>query len=148
MQTKQKKAVANTSFGKAHPPLPFSYEWQVYDTTDEMVAAKDEMTLEEQRKARNTEKQNNARGKALKAAQDARGNRQADGGERRTGAAEGRLQNVAHRQVARRHAEVYRRTGARGRVNRYRRCVGGRRGLGLLHWAGGQQTSRRSFCNT
>jgi hypothetical protein len=73
MQTKQKKAVANTSFGKAHPPLPFSYEWQVYDTTDEMVAAKDEMTLEERRKARNTEKQNNARGKALKAAQDAAG---------------------------------------------------------------------------
>ena len=64
-------SVAKTAYSKTlETPLPYDYKWSVYETDEELVAAKDEMTLEEQRKQRNTDRQNNARQKALQAALD------------------------------------------------------------------------------
>jgi len=74
METKPGKSEAKTAYGKVlATPLTYEYKWTAYETDEELVAAKDELTLEEQRKTRNTERQNNARQKALQAALDAAG---------------------------------------------------------------------------
>jgi len=52
-------------------PLKFEWTWTEYETDEELVAAKDEMTLEEQRDARNAQRKNKARNAAQKVAADA-----------------------------------------------------------------------------
>lgn len=71
MENKTDSSTAATANKKTLPtPLEYSYSWTEYQTDEELVAAKDEMTLEEQRKARNTQRLNNARQKALQKALD------------------------------------------------------------------------------
>jgi len=69
-----KTAVARTAYGKTlDTPISYSFEWDEFSGKDELIAAKQELTLEEQLKVRATEAQNNARQKALTAALDAAG---------------------------------------------------------------------------
>jgi hypothetical protein len=71
MIDKSGSSVASTAFGnKIDPPLPYDYKWSIYADGAELVAAKDELTIDEQVKVRNTERQNNARQKALATALD------------------------------------------------------------------------------
>jgi len=73
--TKQNKtAVAKTAHGKVlDTPVSYTFSWEDYDTHAELVAANDTLTNDEVVKVRNTERQNNARQKALTAALDAAG---------------------------------------------------------------------------
>jgi len=74
VENKTQTSEAKTAYGKPlDTPISYDYSWTIYQTDEELVAAKDELTLEEQRKTRNTERQNNARQKALTAALDAAG---------------------------------------------------------------------------
>lgn len=74
MKKQTKTATAKTAYGKPlDKPIDYTFEWDEYETNEELVAAKDEMTLDEQRKSRNTDRQNNARQKQLAAALDAAG---------------------------------------------------------------------------
>jgi hypothetical protein len=74
MEQKTGTSEAKTAYGKPlATPIVYDYKYNVYVTDEELVAAKDEMTLAEQRKTRNTEMLNNARQKALQAALDAAG---------------------------------------------------------------------------
>lgn len=74
MENKTGQSVATTAYGKKlDSPLTYDYAWTTYKNYDELVAAKDELTNDEQVKVRNTERQNNARQKALQAALDAAG---------------------------------------------------------------------------
>lgn len=74
MKAMHKATESKTAHGKTlENPIPYEYDWTIYETEAEVVAAKDEMTLEEQRKARNAERANNARAKALQAALDKAG---------------------------------------------------------------------------
>jgi len=74
MKQETGKSTANTAFGKKlESPLTYSYAYSTYESTDELVAAKDEMTLDEQMKSRNSDRANNARQKAYAAALDAAG---------------------------------------------------------------------------
>lgn len=74
METKHGKSQAATAYGeKLTTPIDYDYQWTAYQTTEELVAAKDELTLDEQLKIRNTERQNNARQKALQVALDKAG---------------------------------------------------------------------------
>ena len=71
MENKNATANAATAYGKTLPSaIKYDYTWEAYQTTDELVAAKDELTLAEQVKIRNTERQQNARQKALQKAMD------------------------------------------------------------------------------
>jgi hypothetical protein len=74
MESKTGTSTANTAYGKALPaPIEYTFDYSVYESNDELVAAKDELTLDEQRKVRNTERLSNARQKALQAALDKAG---------------------------------------------------------------------------
>lgn len=74
MENKSATSTASTAYGKKlDTPLPYDYKWTAYENGEELVAAKDELTLDEQVKTRNTERQSNARQKALQAAYDAAG---------------------------------------------------------------------------
>lgn len=74
MEQKTGESVATTAYGKKlDAPITYGYKWTAYETDEELVAAKDELTLEEQRKTRNTERQSNARQKALQVALDGAG---------------------------------------------------------------------------
>lgn len=74
MENKTGTSVATTAYGKKlDAPISYDYSWAAYGNGPELVAAKDELTLDEQVKVRNTERQNNARQKALQAALDAAG---------------------------------------------------------------------------
>lgn len=68
-------SVASTAYGKKlETDITYDYKWSDYPADGaELIAAKDELTIAEQVKVRNTERQNNARQKALKAALDAAG---------------------------------------------------------------------------
>lgn len=69
MVEKTGTSVATTAYGKKlETPISYDYKWTVYNDGPELVAAKDELTIDEQVKVRNTERQNNARQKALAAA--------------------------------------------------------------------------------
>ena len=71
MTEKTGSSTAKTAYGKPlDTPITYSFKWSEYDTPAEVVAAKAEMTLEEQRKTRNAESLANARSKALKSALD------------------------------------------------------------------------------
>lgn len=73
MENKTGESTATTAWGVAIPAITYSYTFSVYETDDELVAAKDELTLTEQRKVRNNERLANARGQALQAALTAAG---------------------------------------------------------------------------
>lgn len=74
MENKSGTSVATTAYGqKLDAPISYDYEWTAYAGKDELIAAKDELTFDEQVKVRNTERQNNARQKALQVALDAAG---------------------------------------------------------------------------
>ena len=74
MITKNGSSTANTAYGKKlDAGIEYEFSYAAYESTDELVAAKDELTLEDQLKVRNTERLNNARAKALQAALDAAG---------------------------------------------------------------------------
>lgn len=74
MTKKTATSEAKTAYGKTlETPVAYSYDWEIYDTFAELVAAKDELTNDEQVKVRNVEHQSNARQKALTAALDAAG---------------------------------------------------------------------------
>ena len=74
MENKTGKATANTAYGvKLDTPIVYDYKWTAYATIEELTAANDLLTADEQVKVRNTERQNNARQKALQAALDTAG---------------------------------------------------------------------------
>lgn len=74
MKLEKKTGETTTAYGKKlDTPISFDYEWRSYETDEELVQAKDEMTLEEQRKARNDARQMSSRNKALTAALKAAG---------------------------------------------------------------------------
>lgn len=74
MKTKTKSTTTSTAYGKAlDTPLPYSFSWDTYESIDEVRAANDLLNDSEQVKARNRERQNNARAKALEAALKAAG---------------------------------------------------------------------------
>lgn len=58
---------------KLDTPLPYTIEWESYESKEEMIAAKDEMTLEEQFDKRNADRKSAARTAALNAALAAAG---------------------------------------------------------------------------
>lgn len=69
MKEEVKETTTSTAFTKKlDTPLPYTFKYTVYENTDELVAAKDELTLEEQVKVRNAERAANARNKAMNAA--------------------------------------------------------------------------------
>lgn len=74
MVEKTKTTEARTAYGKTlDTPVSYSYKWNEYPDNDTLVAAKDEMTLDEQRKKRNDERESKARQAALSAALTAAG---------------------------------------------------------------------------
>lgn len=74
MENKTEKSVSETAYGKKlDAPIGYQFSYTIYKDGDELVAAKDELTIAEQVKIRNTERKNNARQKALTAALDAAG---------------------------------------------------------------------------
>lgn len=74
MENKTGKSEALTAYGKKlEAPIQYDYKWTNYVSFDELSEAKDELTNAEQVKIRNTERQNNARQKALTAALEAAG---------------------------------------------------------------------------
>ena len=72
MKAKTGKATAKTAYGKAIEAFDYEYSYDAYETHDEVVAAKDELTAAEVVKVRNTERQNNARQAKLTAELTAR----------------------------------------------------------------------------
>ncbi len=71
MKSQEKTTTTATAYGKTlSTPLPYTFSWTEYETDEELVAAKDELTLEEQRKARNNSRMANARSKSLQKALD------------------------------------------------------------------------------
>lgn len=67
-------SVAQTAYGKKlDTPITYDYIYNAYENGDELVAAKDELTIDEQVKFRNNERLSNARQKSLQAALDAAG---------------------------------------------------------------------------
>jgi hypothetical protein len=74
MENKTGTSTATTAYGKKlDAPISYDYKWTNYQSHAELVEAKDELTNDEQVKVRNTERQNNARQKALQAALDLAG---------------------------------------------------------------------------
>ena len=74
VENKTGQSVVTTAWGKkVEPPISYEYQYSIYVDGPELVASKDELTLDEQVKVRNIERQNNARQKALQAALDAAG---------------------------------------------------------------------------
>jgi hypothetical protein len=74
MENKSAESTANTAYGqKLTTPITYSYKWVNYQTIAEVDAAQDRLSDEETIKVRNTERQSNARQKALTAALDAAG---------------------------------------------------------------------------
>ena len=74
MENKTEKSTAETAYGqKLDAPISYQFSYTVYENAEELVAAKDELTVAEQVKIRNTERKNNARQKALSAALEAAG---------------------------------------------------------------------------
>jgi hypothetical protein len=67
VENKTATSKIETAYGKTLPEaLEYEYSWKEFSTDEELVEAKQELTLEEQRKVRNVEALSNARQKALK----------------------------------------------------------------------------------
>lgn len=65
-EMKSEKTVAKSAFGKAlKKAIPYEFSWEVYTTDAELVAAGDQMSIKEQRQARNAQSKAKARGEAL-----------------------------------------------------------------------------------
>jgi len=74
MVKKSGKSEAAKAYGKAlNDPIVYEYEWEAYETKAEIDAANDNLSDAEVVSARNSERQINARQKALQAALDAAG---------------------------------------------------------------------------
>ena len=74
MENKSATATAATAYGKKlDSPINYEFSWKAYENIDEVKAANDTLTDDEIVKVRNTERQQNARQKALTAALDAAG---------------------------------------------------------------------------
>jgi isopropylmalate/homocitrate/citramalate synthase len=73
VENKTEKATALTAWGKKIDPINYEFTYSTYVDFAELVAAKDELTADEQLKVRNSERKNNARQKALTAELDAAG---------------------------------------------------------------------------
>lgn len=68
MTEQTKTTETTTAFGeKLDTPLPYDYKWTNYDSIDEVRAAKDELSDEEVVKYRNSQRELNARNKAMNA---------------------------------------------------------------------------------
>lgn len=68
MLKKTDTGTIKTAFNKAvNPALTYEYAWSEYPDGDTLIAAKDEMTIDEQVKSRNSDRMNNARQKAYAA---------------------------------------------------------------------------------
>ena len=64
-------SVAQTAYGKKlDTPITYDFTYNAYESGEELVNAKDELTLDEQVKVRNTERLSTARQKALQKALD------------------------------------------------------------------------------
>jgi len=74
MQNKTKTATVETAYGKKlAEPLAFDFTFTVYESGAELQQAGDIMSLDEQVKTRNTQRENKARQQAQSAAFDAAG---------------------------------------------------------------------------
>jgi hypothetical protein len=74
MVKKSDVGVIKTAFGKTvNPALNYAYDWSEYQDGPELIAAKDEMTIDEQVKQRNADRANAARQKAYTACLTAAG---------------------------------------------------------------------------
>ena len=74
MITKKATSVATTAYGKKlDTPISYDYEWTTYPDGDTLKAANDMLSIDEQVKVRNTERQSAARQKRLTAVLDAAG---------------------------------------------------------------------------
>lgn len=74
MTPKEATATAETAYGKKlDAPVNYGFKWTEYDTAQDMRAANDAMSDDEQVKTRNVERKTLARQKALAAALDAAG---------------------------------------------------------------------------
>jgi hypothetical protein len=74
VENKTGQSVAEKAWGKKlDAPISYEYSYTTYESGEELVAAKDELTIDEQLKVRNSERQTNARQKALAVALDAAG---------------------------------------------------------------------------
>ena len=74
MENKEATSEAKTAYGKVlDAAIKYDYKWTAYQTIAEVEAANDRLTDDETIKVRNTERQSNARQKALTAALDAAG---------------------------------------------------------------------------
>jgi hypothetical protein len=71
---KTKEAEAKVAYGRTlDEPITYAYKWTEYPDPATLAEHKDELTLEEQVKVRNVERQGKARQAALTAALDAAG---------------------------------------------------------------------------
>lgn len=74
MKSLSKTTKAESAFGKRlATPLSYTFSWKEYETTAEFVEARAELSIDEQRKARNTIAKTKARAASLAAALDAAG---------------------------------------------------------------------------
>lgn len=68
MTEEKKSTTTSTAFGEPlDTPLPYDYTFSKYDNIEEVRAAKDELSDEEQVKYRNSQRELNARNKAMNA---------------------------------------------------------------------------------
>jgi hypothetical protein len=68
MKENSKSTTTSSAFGTAlDTPIPYDYKWTTFESDEEFVAAKAELTIEEQRKVVNTKRESNARSKAMTA---------------------------------------------------------------------------------
>jgi hypothetical protein len=74
MKTVTKETTAESAFGKKlATPLKYSFSWKEYESNPEFIEARAELSIDEQRKARNNMLKVKARAASLTAALDAAG---------------------------------------------------------------------------
>jgi alcohol dehydrogenase class IV len=79
MVKKTGKATAKVAYGKTlATPIDYVFDWDEYADNDEMARANDLLTLDEQRKTRNTDRKSTARQASLTVALEAAGIKKPD----------------------------------------------------------------------
>jgi hypothetical protein len=79
MVKKTGKATAKVAYGKTlSTPIDYVFDWDEYADNDEMARANDLLTLDEQRKTRNTDRKSTARQASLTVALEAAGIKKPD----------------------------------------------------------------------
>lgn len=74
MKTINDSSTTNTAYGnKLDTPIAYKFSYNAYETPNELTAANDQLTLDEQVKVRNDQRKSKARQAALTAALDAAG---------------------------------------------------------------------------